>query len=206
MPSAAASSSFLSRFHCKVVRFDGVRHIQDMSALQNFSRWVYLMQQAHEATFYIKRAEELGHPHLLQSYETILEFLAYFRGALNSYSRCFVSAGSGRTRLESSSVFRNDKDQMTKHDRVIDLRHKYVSHSDENEFESVTVTKEYCEDELVLYLQYGLCFPFDRLYDLRDLIRFVELYIVDRQASHISAIEREVGKSVRVLKGSAGGA
>jgi hypothetical protein len=177
-----------------------------MSALKNFSRWIYLMQQVHEATYYIRRAEELGHPHLLQSYEAILEFLAYFRSALNSYARCFVSAGAGRIRLESSSVFVNDKDLMTTHDRIIDLRHKYVSHSDENEFESVTVTEEDCEEELVLHLQYGISFPFDRLYDLRDLIRFVELSIVDRQSSHISAIEREVGKPVRVLEGSAGGA
>lgn len=160
------------------------------------------MQQIHEAGYYIKKAEELGHPHLWQSYEAILEFLAYFRGALNSYAKCFVSAGSGKIRLESSSVFTNDSDGITKHNRIMDLRHKYVSHSDENEFESIRVTEEDGEEELVLNLQYSISFPFDRLYELRDLIRFVELAIVDRQASHVAAIEREVGKSVRVLEGN----
>lgn len=52
-----------------------------MSALKSFKQWVYLMQQIHEAKFYIGRAEELGHPHLLKSYNDILEFLAHFRAA-----------------------------------------------------------------------------------------------------------------------------
>ena len=173
-----------------------------MSALKNFGRLIYLMQQIHEAGYYIKKTEELGHPHLWQSYEAILEFLAYFRGALNSYAKCFVSAGPGKIRLESSSVFANDSDQIAKHNRIMELRHKYVSHSDENEFESVSVIEEDGEEELVLNLQFGISFPFDRLYELRELIRFVELSIVDRQASHVAAIEREVGKPVRVLEGN----
>lgn len=172
-----------------------------MSALSKFSRWVYLMQQVHEARYYIARAEELGHPHLWQSYESILEFLAHFRGAVNAYSKCFVSAGPGRRRLESASVFGADADHLKKHERIIDLRHKYVSHSDENEFESVDISKNEGSEELVLNLEYNISFPFDRLYELRDLIRFVERYVVDGQQSHVEAIAREVGKSVRVQQG-----
>lgn len=175
-----------------------------MSALNNFGRLIFLMQQIHEAGYYIKKAEELGRPHLWQSYEVILEFLAYFRGALNSYAKCFVSAGPGKISLERSSVFSGDIDKIEKHNRIMVLRHKYVSHSDENEFESINVIEEDGENELVLNLQYGLSFPFDRLYELRELIRFVELDIVDRQESHVAAIEREVGKSVRVLEGNDG--
>lgn len=177
-----------------------------MSARNNFNRRIFHMQLIHEASYYIKKAEELGHPHLWISYEAILEFLAYFRSALNSYAKFFVSAGPGRPRLESSLVFRNDKDRIEKHSRIINLRHKYVSHSDENEFESVNVTEEDGEEELVLHLQYGISFPFDRLYELRDLIRFLELYVVDRQKSDVAVIEREVGKPVRVLEGSDGNA
>lgn len=46
-------------------------------------------------------------------------------------------------------------------------------------------------------------FPFDRLYEMRTLILRVKLHIVDRQKDHLSAIEREVGKPVRVIKGNA---
>jgi|CXWL01.1.fsa_nt_gi hypothetical protein len=173
-----------------------------MSALQKFDRLINLMQQIHEADYYIQKAEELGHPHLWQSYEAILEFLVYFCGALNSYAKCFVSAGPGKTRLESSSVFAKNSDQIAKHTRIMELRNKYVSHSDENEFESVRVIEEDGEEELVLKLQYNISFPFDRLYELRELIRFVELSIIDRQASHVAAIEREVGKTVSVLEGN----
>jgi len=174
-----------------------------MSARGSFGRLIYLMQQIHEASYYIKRAEEVGHPHLWQSYEAILEFLVYFRGALNSYAKCFVSAGPGKIRLTSNTVFSNDKSKIEQHNRLIEIRHKYVSHSDENEFESISITEETSEEELILNLQYGISFPFDRLYELRELIRFVELHIVDRQASHVAAIEREIGKVVRVLEGGA---
>jgi len=177
-----------------------------MSALKNFSRCVYLMQQVHEARYYIGRAEELGHPHLWQSYEAILEFLAHFRSALNSYAKCFVSAGPGRRRLESSSIFGTDADFLKKHERIMDLRHKYVSHGDANEFESVNISEEESAGELLLHLQYNISFPFDRLYELRDLIRFVEVCVVDRQQAHIEGIEREIGKPVRVLEGRGGNA
>jgi hypothetical protein len=177
-----------------------------MSALNNFSRWVYLMQQVHEARYYIAKAEELGHPHLWRSYEAILDFLAHFRGAINAYSKCFVSAGAGRRRLESSSVFVTDEALLEKHERIIDLRHKYVSHSDENEFESVDMSKSESAEELVLNLEYNLSFPFDRLYELRDLIRLVEVYVVDSQQFHVEAISREIGKPVRILQGGGGNA
>ena len=172
-----------------------------MSALKNFGRWIYLMQQVHEARYYIKRAEALGHPHLWQSYEAILEFFVYFRGALNSYAKCFVSAGPGRSRFEGSSIFGADIDLLEKHNKIISLRHKYVSHSDENEFESINVAEEERKEELLLRLQYNISFPFDRLYELRDLIRYVEVCVVDHQKAHVEAIAREVGKPTRILEG-----
>jgi hypothetical protein len=173
-----------------------------MSALKNFNRWIYLMQQIHEACYYIGRAEELGHPHLLKSYDEILEFLAYFRSALNSYAKCFASAGPGRKRLESSSLFGADDSRLKQqHNRIIELRNKYVAHSDNNEFESANVLEEETASELTLRLQYKFSFPFDRLYELRELIRFIEGYVVDRQKEHIAGIEREVEKPVRVLEG-----
>ena len=141
-----------------------------MSALSNFTRWVYLMQQVHEASYYIGRAKELGHPHLWRSYDEILEFLAHFRSALNSYAKCFVSAGTGRSRLESSSIFDADSELFKKHERMMGLRHKYVSHADKSEFESVNVCEEESAGELLLHLQYNLSFPFDRLYELQFLL------------------------------------
>ncbi|WP_147433782.1 hypothetical protein [Acidovorax sp. 93] len=176
-----------------------------MNELNSFSRWVYLLQQVHEARYYIARAEELGHPHLWTSYEAILEFLAHFRGAINAYAKCFVSAGAGRKRLEISSVFGTDTPLIEKHRKIIDLRHKYVSHSDENEFESVVMSKNESAEELVIHLEYNLSFPFDRLYDVQELIRLVEQHVVDAQQSHIAAMARRLGKPVRVQEGANGG-
>ncbi|WP_434676660.1 hypothetical protein [Pseudomonas sp. D3-10] len=173
-----------------------------MSALSSYKGHIHLMRQIHEATYYIGKAEELGHPRLLSSYPQILEFLGHFKSALNSYAKCFVRAADGRIRLEASSVFRSEDIALKKHSMIMDLRHNYVAHNGENEFESATVHETESPEELVLHLQYGISFPFDRLYELRELIRLVELHIVDRQKVHLSAIEREVGKPVRVIEGS----
>lgn len=173
-----------------------------MSALSSYKGQIHLMRQIHEASYYIGKAEELGHPHLWNSYIQILEFLGHFKSALNSYAKCFVSAGKGRNRLEASSIFKSEETYLEQHKKIMDLRHTYVAHNDENEFESVTVREEEAPGELLLHLQYEISFPFDRLYELRKLIRLVELHIIDRQKGHLAAIEREVGIPVRVLEGN----
>lgn len=172
-----------------------------MSALSSYKSQIHLMRQIHEASYYIGKAEELGHPHLWTSYTPFLEFSGHFKNAINSYAKCFVSAGKGRQKLEASSLFKAEPTYLNQHTKIIDLRHTYVAHNDENEFETVTVREEDAPEELSLHLQCVISFPFDRLYELRNLIRLVELHVVDRQKDYLAAIEREVGKPVRVVEG-----
>lgn len=173
-----------------------------MSALSSYKNQIHLMRQINEASYYIRKAEELGHPHLWTSYPPILEFLGHFKSAINSYAKCFVSTGKGRQKLEASTVFKSEALYLDQHKKIIALRHTYVAHNGENEFETVKVREEDAPGELTLYLQFEILFPFDRLYELRKLIRLVELYIVDRQKDHLAAIEREIGKPVRVIEGN----
>jgi len=173
------------------------------AALKNLDRWIYLMHQAHEASYYIARAEALGHPQLFdKSYEAILEFLAHFRSALNSYAKCFVSTGPGRMKLVGATVYGNEPSRLAAHDNLMELRHKYVAHSDDNEFERVQVVQIEGDAELVVRLQYGLSFAFDRLYELRDLIEFINAHIVDAQNAHLQSISKEIGRPIRVLEES----
>lgn len=160
------------------------------------------MHQVHEAQYYIGRSVELGHPHLWTSYAQILDFIAYFKSSLNAYAKCFISTGAGRVKLDASSIFRTSEASIAQHQVIMDLRHKYVAHSDENQFEFASIFEENTSEELVLHLEYKLSFPFDRLYELRNLISLVEVYVVDRQRSLLEAIEREAGKSVRVQEGT----
>lgn len=172
-----------------------------MSALKNYKKWIYQMQLVHEAKYYILKSEELGHPHLWGSYSPILDFLAHFKGALNCYSKCFISAGPGRTRIDAGRIFKFDEVYLEKHNRLIKLRNKYIAHSDVNEFEQVSILEMETSEELVLKLQYEVTFPFDRLYELKELIRLVEIHVIERQHSHLAAVQAEVGKPVRVLEG-----
>lgn len=173
-----------------------------MSALSSYKNQIHLMRQIIEASYYINKAEKLGHAHLLNSYTSILEFSGHFKSAVNSYAKCFVSAGKGRQKLEAVSIFKSDTVFLNHHKKIMDLRHTYVAHNDENELETVTVREEDAPGELMLHLQIAISFPFDRLYELRKLIRLVELHIVDRQKGYLAAIEQEVGKPVRVIEGN----
>lgn len=168
---------------------------------RELERWIGLMQQIVEAKYYISRAEEIGCPAQFRSLDGIFEFFVYFRSALNCYAKCFVSSGAGRMRLDAKEVFSARPDMRDWHTRIIDLRHKYVAHSDDNELEKISLECSETDTELVVRLQHHFCFPFDRLYELRDLIRFVDGYVVDRQKMHVASIERRIGKSVRIAEG-----
>lgn len=84
-----------------------------MSALSSYKSQIHLMRQIHEASYYISKAEELGHPHL--------EFLGHFKSAVNSYAKCFISAGKGRQKLDASSVFKSEPIYLDQHCKIIDL-------------------------------------------------------------------------------------
>jgi hypothetical protein len=159
------------------------------------------MQNILEGKYCIGRALALGHPAQFQSIDGIHEFLAFFRGALISYAKCFVSAGAGRMRLDESEVLGADAENLAKHNRLMELRNKYVAHCDENDIESAAaIHEEDTPSALVVRLQYSFSFPFDRLYELRDLIDLLEAHIVDRHRSHLNAVRRELGKPVRIVE------
>lgn len=64
-----------------------------------------------------------------------------------------MSAGKGRNRLEPSSIFRSEAVYLEHHKVLMELRHKYVAHNDENEFESVSANEEDTPGELILRLR-----------------------------------------------------
>ncbi len=156
------------------------------------------MQQVFEAAHYASKAKGLGYPDQFQSMEGMLEFLAYFRGALVAYAKCFVSAGPGKMTLDESKVFQRNAAHMAMHKRLMDLRHKYVAHSDDNEIEKSLLVEEEGDSEVVVALQYSFSFPFDRLYELCDAVSHLETYIVDGHAAAVKSLERQVGKPVRM--------
>jgi len=155
------------------------------------------MQQISEANYYLERALETGHPHLFTSLPPFLEFLGYYRNALTSYSKCFVSSGQGKISL-NNVIFKAEDDLLDIHQSAILLRHKFVAHSDDNEFETFEVVETEHESYLKLDLNYEINFPFDRLYELKKLIRFVETYIAESHFKCVSAVEKEIKKSVVV--------
>jgi hypothetical protein len=170
--------------------------------LEQLHRWIFLMQQVHEAKHYIGRTEQLAHPERMQTFDEIWGVLLHFRGALNSYAKCFVRAGTGKTMLKALTVFATNPELMDPHQRIMDLRHKYVAHSDDNEIEKTSFESTDTPSELVIHLEYALSFPFDRMYELRGLIRYLDVYVAEGVEKHVSGIARRVGKPVRILQGS----
>jgi len=161
------------------------------------------MQQVHEAKLYIERAEQLAHPHLMQTLDEIWGVLLAFRGAIISYAKCFAKTGSGKIKLEERDVFARNPELVDQHRRIIDLRNRYVAHSDDNEMESTSIDPVETQTELVIHLQYEVAFPFDRMYDLRELIKHLDGYVANGLEKLVRRIEGQVGKPVRIQGGSA---
>ena len=170
-------------------------------SLAQIQRWMPLMQQVHEAVYYIGRALHLGHPEQFSTLEGQLEFLLYFRGALSAYSKCFTSTGLGRMSLDGNSIYKARPNLKLQHDQFIVLRNTYTAHSDDNELETVQAIANETDDEIVVYLNYAFTFPFDRLYELRDLIGYLESEIIDRHTRHVQKLNNQVGKATRVAQG-----
>ncbi len=57
-------------------------------------------------------------------------------------------------------------------------------------------------DELVIHLQYGLSFPFDRMYELRELLKHLDGHVADGLGKHVKGIERKIGKPIRIQGGN----
>jgi hypothetical protein len=174
----------------------------DNKVFQQLGRGIMLLQQVLEARYYIMKAEEIGHPEQFQSLNGIFDFLALFRNALNSYAKCFVESGPGKTTLKGDSVFANDANRLANHEKIMLLRNKFLAHCDENEMEKSKLEFTETDSEILVSFDYHFSFPFDRLYELRDLIRSLEEHLVDRQQKQIENIERTTGKTLRIKQKS----
>jgi hypothetical protein len=172
------------------------------SIVTQLGRWISLMQQVHEAQHFIERTEKIAHPENFQTLDGLLEILVYFRGALNSYGKCFISTGHGKKSLDAERVFGDDRDLLERHIRIMELRHKYVAHSDHNEIERTALAITDTPAELRVRFQYNLSFSFDRMYELRGLIKHLTDHVVDAQKKHILGIEQKVAKPVLVQQGN----
>jgi hypothetical protein len=170
--------------------------------LEQLRRWICLMQQVHEARHYIEKTEQLAHPHLMRTFDELWGVLLAFRGAIISYAKCFAKAGPGKIKLEEEKVFDGKPELIEQHRRIMSLRNRYVAHSDDNEMERTSVQPVDRPTELVIHLRYGLTFPFDRMYELRALIKHLDGYVAEGLGKHVGSIERKIGKPVRIHQGS----
>jgi hypothetical protein len=173
-------------------------HRQDKIVIEQLGRWVLLMQQVHEAKHYIEKTERLAHPQLMQTFEGIWDVLLPFRGAIVSYAKCFATTGPGRIKLEEKHVFGNKTELVNQHRRIMELRNKYVAHSDDNEMESTSIETIDKPGELLVSLQYRMSFPFDRMYELRELIKHLDRHIADGLERPVKGIEGRLHKPVRI--------
>jgi hypothetical protein len=170
--------------------------------LSQLRRWISLMQQVHEAKHYIERTEQLAHPQVMQTFDELWGVLLAFRGAIISYAKCFAKAGPGKIKLEEKYVFANKPELVDQHRRIMNLRNQYVAHSDNNEMERTSIETIDTADELVIHLQYGLSFPFDRMYELRELLKHLDGHVADGLGKHVKGIERKIGKPIRIQGGN----
>lgn len=116
---------------------------------------------------------------------------------MNAYGKCFVSS-TGHRKLDRETLFKSQGELLTQHERIMALRHKFVAHSAENEIDSVEVVVTETDTDIHLAMSYQLSFPYDRLYQLRALIKHVTDFFVDEQSRQLERVSQSAGKPVTV--------
>lgn len=87
----------------------------------------------------ITQAEQKG---LIESnLQTVKTALWYSMVAI--YGKCFTQNDAGKTKLDSSKCFKDRPDLLTIHDKLMRIRHGYISHRGDNEYDVSLVTLMY---------------------------------------------------------------
>ncbi|MEM7792794.1 MAG: hypothetical protein AAF546_15415 [Verrucomicrobiota bacterium] len=165
---------------------------------QQLSRWTYLMMQVHWADIFLGFAEGATPLCADSQLQDVLIHHGHLANFISNYSKCFASAGRGRTKLEASDVFGDDEHLREIHERIMHLRNKHIAHNDASGLDDVLINVTELEDAFVASHSMGIALPLNEYPYYRKALRTLELYIVDGSERHRESLERSLGKPIQI--------
>jgi hypothetical protein len=163
---------------------------------QYLSSWGSLAMQIREAEESLILSEKFGEKRPFEKFEEFVLANALYKNSVLAYAKCFSSSGKGKISLDAKQVYSNNSRLKEIHVELMDVRNKYVAHSDSSDFELAVVLQKQEEDRIVLSNTVSYSTPVGDFKLYFELFDYCSNYIIERVNSKADKLERRLGKKI----------
>ena len=180
--------------HLKPYVDDG--YVFDDKRFEFVNRWTYILMQLTEAKNFLELANKSSEYEDESTMNQIYLHQALFRSFVISYAKCFSTSGQGRLSLNKKDIYKNQPDNLTVHERVIDIRNKFVAHSDDSGVDVAVLGVKEMENKILIKHTYTLAQINDEYDSFSKLITTAEDTVISKVNKALDAIQKTEGKPV----------
>jgi len=178
----------------KVYTDDG--YVFDDKRFEFVNRWTYIFIQLKEAESFLELAINNNKDKTELSLENMYLEQALFRSFVITYAKCFSSSGQGRLTLDKKDIFKNKPDILTTHVKIIEVRNKFVAHSDESGIDIAVLGVKETKSKILIKHTYTISQSSDE-YDLfLKVIKVALEAVIAKSNKALDSIQKREGKAV----------
>ncbi len=106
-----------------------------------------------------------------------------FRDAIMNYAKCFTTAGATKVKIDFNSVIKdfNEEDKIKFkliHDEMIAIRHNYIAHNLDNDYERSIVATKFANGKLLIKPTYTFKTPLNSFQKFQTQCALVQNYLI----------------------------
>ena len=180
--------------HLKAYIDDG--YVFDDKRFEFVNRWTYILMQLTEAKNFLELANKSTEYESESTMNEIYLHQALFRSFVISYAKCFSTSGQGRLSLNKKDIYKNQPDNLTVHERVIDIRNKFVAHSDDSGVDIAVLGVKEMESKILIKHTYSLAQIINEYDSFSELIKSAEETVILKINKALDGIQKKEGKTV----------
>jgi len=160
--------------------------------------WIFIFMFLQESERALDLSAKFNEDKSLDVADQVLVAHSLFRASIMSYAKCYASAGKGRRTLDRKEVFKGEKDMLSVHDRMIDLRDKFAAHNDLNEIDAATMAVKEDDHQIALKHFYTIALPLNDYFTFKPVILHCQQYVVNGINKHLDRLQSELGKIITI--------
>jgi hypothetical protein len=133
-----------------------------------------------------------------------ITLVSLWKSAIITYARCFTGSEDGcKTKLEAKECFKGAEHLVPLHTSLMEIRHGYVAHRGNNEFEEIVLVMivDKLQPKEVNYITRSLragTTLFPKLLEQLKLIEYLKQHVQQRIDKQLRKLENYIGKIANV--------
>jgi len=180
------------------LRSEGYKSFDDIRFVR-LRKWTFLRAQLNEAKIFINLIDRKTTDTKDKTTNSVLTQQAFFRSFIVVYAKCFTSAAKGRAALDNKNVFKQADESIEKaHNRIMELRHKFVAHSDISNIEIAKIAHKETKNDVKLKGVYLIRIPLDELGSFMSTIEHVLTFVTEKYKSDADNIGKVINKNIEI--------